>query len=202
MTITYQSETSQLDEGRVLKFGLRRDGRPLSWATVVERWQRDQQFREFFVSILANAPFQAYFWETPPLTDATLGDDFEFVLVNSHQLSGISPNRQAFSSHFEAAPPGASVISFENLGGDATLIAPCPQAPLSACSQLANFTREASRDQQHQLWKLVGATLEKRVGQKPVWLNTSGLGVYWLHIRLDCTPKYYTHDPYRNWKPG
>jgi hypothetical protein len=29
-----------------------------------------------------------------------------------------------------------------------------------------------------------------------MWLSTSGLGVAWLHIRLDSTPKYYQHQPY------
>ncbi|MDF9799652.1 hypothetical protein OKW21_004915 [Catalinimonas alkaloidigena] len=28
-------------------------------------------------------------------------------------------------------------------------------------------------------------------------MSTSGLGVYWLHIRLDSRPKYYQFDPYR-----
>ena len=27
--------------------------------------------------------------------------------------------------------------------------------------------------------------------QPKVWLSTSGLGVYWLHVRLDSRPKYY-----------
>jgi len=45
---------------------------------------------------------------------------------------------------------------------------------------------------------MVGAALERQLGAQPVWLNTSGLGIYWLHIRLDSSPKYYTHAPYRN----
>ena len=28
---------------------------------------------------------------------------------------------------------------------------------------------------------------------KPVWLSTSGMGVAWLHFRLDQRPKYYTY---------
>jgi hypothetical protein len=31
----------------------------------------------------------------------------------------------------------------------------------------------------------------------PVWLSTSGLGIYWLHFRLDTVPKYYTYAPYK-----
>lgn len=39
---------------------------------------------------------------------------------------------------------------------------------------------------------------EKRISGNPVWLSISGLGVYWLRIRLDARPKYYQHLPYKN----
>ncbi len=194
----YSSKVTQLDDGRVLHFRLLRDGGPLSWSDVVDRWQNDQSFRRFFVSVLVEAPFPAYFWETPPVTDATISREFEFVLVDSKQLADVRTDQQAFSNHFASAQPGASVIEFSNLGGDATLVVPCPCGPLSAYSQISTFARLAPDDQQHQLWTLVGATLERQLGAQPVWLSTSGLGIYWLHIRLDSKPKYYTHEPYRN----
>ncbi len=194
----YSSEVKQLHEGRVLRFRLLFDDRPLTWSDVVARWQNDQAFLCFFESILADAPFPAYFWETPPVTSSTLNQEFEFVLVNSEQLAGVTAEQRAFANHFASARSGASVIDFSNLSGDATLVVPCPRGPLSAYSQLSTFAREAPDDQQHQLWALVGAVLERRLGAQPVWLSTSGLGVYWLHIRLDSAPKYYTHEPYRN----
>lgn len=40
--------------------------------------------------------------------------------------------------------------------------------------------------------------LEKK--DVPIWLSTSGLGVYWLHVRLDTRPKYYNHDEYKYYK--
>ncbi len=195
---TYSTEITQLNQGRVLRFRLLRDGGPLSWSDVVDRWQNDQSFRCFFVSILVDAPFPAYFWETPPVTSATIDRDFEFVLVDSQQLAGVRTDEQAFANHFATAEPDASVIEFSNLSGDATLVVPCPRGPPSAYSQISEFARRAPDDQQHQLWTLVGAALERQLGAKPVWLSTSGLGVYWLHIRLDSAPKYYTHEPYRN----
>jgi hypothetical protein len=30
-----------------------------------------------------------------------------------------------------------------------------------------------------------------------MWVSTSGLGVYWLYIRLDSFPKYYNFQPYK-----
>ena len=31
---------------------------------------------------------------------------------------------------------------------------------------------------------------------RPLWLNTSGAAVAWLHVRLDSSPKYYRHREY------
>ena len=194
----YSTDVQQLDEGRVLRFRLLRDGEPLSFSDVMTRWQNDQAFRRFFISVLAGAPFPAYFWETPPVTRTTMTQEFEFVLVDSKSLYGVHTDQQAFSNHFASAEPGASVIEFPNLGGDATLVVPCPVGPLSAYSQISTFTHQAPDDQQHQLWIMVGAALERQLGAQAIWISTSGLGIYWLHIRLDSSPKYYTHEPYRN----
>lgn len=193
----YDTEYSPLDHGRVLHFRLLLDGQPLSWSGVIRRWQGDESFRRFFISILADVSFPAYFWETQPVTKSTLDQDFEFVIVEARQLAGVPTDKQAFASHFSSAQAGSSVIEFPNLGGDASLVVPCPLEPLSAYSEIASFARNAPSAQQHQLWKMVAATLERKMGTQPVWLNTSGTGIYWLHVRLDSTPKYYTHAPYR-----
>ena len=193
----YSADVTQLDAGRVLRFRLLSEGEPLSWSDVMGRWQDDQSFRGFFITVLADAPFSAYFWETPPVTRTTINREFAFVLVDSQQLAGVRSNQQAFENHFASAQPGASVIEFSNLGGDATLVVPCPSGPLTAYSQISTFARQAPAEQQNELWSMVGAAFERRLGAQPVWLNTSGLGIYWLHIRLDSSPKYYTHEPYR-----
>lgn len=198
MASTYTTEIKQLSDGRVLRHRLFRGEEPLSWSDVLDRWQKDPLFRSFFMSLLADAPYPAYFWETPPVTISTITETFEFVLVESQVLAGVRSDRQAFANHFAAVAEDESVIKFSNLGGDAMLVVPCPRGPLSAYSQISEFARRAPENQQHQLWAIVGATLKQQLGDQPVWLSTSGLGVYWLHIRLDATPKYYTHRPYRD----
>jgi len=197
VTNRYRAEITRLNKGRVLRFRLLGEGGPLSWSNVMDRWQNDPSFRCFFVSLLVDAPFPAYFWETPPVTRATIDREFAFILADSPGLAGIRTDQRAFVNHFASAEPDASVIEFPNLGGDATLVVPCPLGPLSAYSQISAFTRLAPDEQQHQLWTLVGATLERQLGAQPIWLSTSGLGVYWVHIRFDSEPKYYTHVPYR-----
>ena len=33
-------------------------------------------------------------------------------------------------------------------------------------------------------------------GGSPRWLSTSGLGISYLHVRIDKRPKYYSHQEY------
>ncbi len=45
--------------------------------------------------------------------------------------------------------------------------------------------------------RAVGKAVLDTVGPSKLWVSTSGAGVYWLHLRLDSYPKYYTYSPYR-----
>jgi len=108
------------------------------------------------------------------------------------------PDRDAFAEQFRAAGAASEVAVFANLGGDARLIAPCPRGEPRAYPHLAAFARHAPAAQQHALWARVGSELAAMIGTRPLWLSTSGLGVPWLHVRIDRSPKYYTHAPYRD----
>lgn len=68
-----------------------------------------------------------------------------------------------------------------------------------AFAYLAAFSRSAPLAQQHDFWQRVGLAVVNGVGELPSWASTSGLGVYWLHVRLDARPKYYTFRPYAIW---
>ncbi|MGH8495390.1 MAG: DUF6940 family protein [Gammaproteobacteria bacterium] len=186
-----------LRDGEACRISILRDSLLLTYSAVVDAWQDDAAFRNFFISILERAPFAAYFWETPPVTDRTADRTFEFVFVDSPFLAQTSPNASDFRSYFDAAEPAEDVVEFPNLGHDAFLIAPCPRAHESAYTHLAAFAREAPIDQQHALWRAVGASVARRLDEHPLWLSTAGGGVPWLHVRLDSRPKYYTYDPYR-----
>jgi len=90
---------------------------------------------------------------------------------------------------------------------------------LAPYSDLANFVRRADVRQVMETWRLAvrhyldrledprGASAKKAgepaprdgVDDAPVWLSTSGMGIAWLHLRLDSRPKYYTYRPYRVW---
>lgn len=171
-------------------------GSPLSYDEVIRLWQGDEGFRRFFTEAVRDSGFEAFFWETPPVTLSTLGRPFEFVVVEGGALARLRPDPQPFSKHF-AARSCPEVLSFPNLGGDATLIVPAPVSPDQACyTHLGNFLRAAPTGQVDRFWQVVGETMQQRVSASPLWLSTAGMGVSWLHLRLDSRPKYYRHRPY------
>jgi hypothetical protein len=191
----WTTRSEQIDQGRGLRFVVEFDARPATFAEALLGWREDAAFRSWFNEILAGAPFAAFRWETPPVSVATLGRPFEFVLLDSPGLARRA-DPEAFAEHFEGAP-GAEVVVFPNLGRDAVMVVPCPVAAPAAYAHLAAFVREAPDRQRHALWQSVGQAMLRRVGIEPVWLSTAGAGVAWLHVRLDDRPKYYGFGPYR-----
>jgi hypothetical protein len=190
----WHAALESLAGGRVQKLAIYAGNRALSFAALLDGWRTDARFRAFFNQLVADAPFAACFWETPPVTRRSLGQAFECVLVDSPALAGVAADRTAFAGYFDSA--GDTVIDFTNLGGDALLVAPCPQAPEQVYPHLAAFVRNGPVAQQQALWQRVGECVADRLSDRPLWVSTSGLGVYWLHVRLDSHPKYYTWRPY------
>ena len=184
-----------LSDGRGLRFEVDLGPSPATFGEILDAWQGDAAFRVRFLEALAGAPLAAFRWETPPVTEATVSRPFEFVLLDSPGL-GRRPDPDAFAEHF-AGPPGDDVVAFPNLGGDAVMVVPRPVAKSSAYGHLAAFVREAPEGQRQRLWEVVGRVMSERLGPRPVWLNTAGAGVSWLHVRLDSRPKYYGFGPYR-----
>ena len=183
----------EMDRGRVQHHRIALQGEPVPYDQVIHLWIRSPEFRSFFLARLAEAPFDAFRWETPPVTTATADRPFEFVLVDSPWLA-VPPDESPFAEHFRSAD---LVVTFPNLGHDAVLVAPCPPATPADYTHLAAFLREAPEVQQHEFRRKVGLAMQVRLGPDPVWLSTAGGGVDWLHVRLDDRPKYYSHAPYR-----
>jgi hypothetical protein len=188
--------SEQLANGRVIRVAMDFGSSPVSFADVLRHWQDDSDFRTMFMGLLADSPFSAFRWETPPITTATANRPFEFVLLDSPGLAS-NPDANAFAKHFRAGSQGG-VVEFPNLGKDAIMVVPCPNGPISAYGHIGAFVRQAPEPQRHAPWQLVGAAMQRRLGTKPVWLSTAGAGVSWLHVRLDDRPKYYGYAPYRS----
>lgn len=184
----------------VHKYSLFENESHLTYEDVIRAWRENSKFREFYFSILEKSLFDSYFWENPPVTTSTIRQAYEFVLVNSPQLSRVSADPGPFQNKFKFSPEeGQTVIAFENLGRDAELIVPFPIAPQRLYAHFASFIREAPENQKHDLFMTMAKSLKDRLNNNPTWVSTSGLGVYWLHIRLDSRPKYYSYQPYSHY---
>ena len=179
-----------------IKIRLLDDDRSVSFGDVLRLWQTSAAYRSLFTLTLQSVPFTAFLWESPPLSKGSLEQPFESVLVDCPSLVGVTPDRQTFASYFQN-DAGDGIVSFPNLGHDARLLAPCPLGPASAYTHLAAFVRQAPQQQVHALWRTLGQELQACLGEHPTWVSTNGLGVFWLHLRLDSQPKYYHHAPYR-----
>jgi len=194
----WRARVESLDNSNSQRTSIQSGSSHLTFSEVAGLWQDNTRFRDFFISLLSMAPWPACFWETPPVTLRTFDRQFEFVLVESRALAAMQPDRTAFDAYFRSAGETEDVVAFGNLGGDALLVAPCPRAPSSAYPHLVAFSRLAPVWQQHALWRGVAKTLLSRLDDNPVWLSTSGLGVPWVHVRLDSRPKYYQFGQYRS----
>lgn len=187
----------QLELGRVLRYTILRDSVPLTYARVLHDLQTDAEFRSFFISLLRDAPFVGYCWETPPITTKTESRPFEFVLLDCPRFETRATDDKTFASYFTPEDTAEGVVVFDSLGKDSLLIVPSPREHVSCYGHLAAFMRRAPKPQINALWRIVAATVQSRLSDAPLWLSTAGTGVAWLHVRLDSRPKYYGFAPYR-----
>lgn len=175
---------------------------PMSCKDVLREWRANEPFCRFWLNALRDVPYEAYCWETPPWTRATLARPFECVFVESSGLVRVRADPVPFARRFQD-PSAESIAVFENLGRDALLVAPRPEKTRTDYAHLASFSRSAPDTHAAGLWPAVARGIEERVGTVPVWVSTAGLGVHWLHVRIDSIPKYYRHRAYASpdfWK--
>jgi hypothetical protein len=174
--------------------------RQLSWEEVLGLW-RSAQFAIAFQRRLASSPHRAFFWETPPLTSAQRSTTpFEYVTVPAPHLEHIDPDPHTFEASIGGDRRGSGgAATFQNLGGDSTLVSPCEDARAVATHErgqyahIAAFARGASAEQAAAFWRAVADAVEQMLDQRgmdPLWVSTEGSGVSWLHVRLDPRPKY------------
>ncbi|MCT7953160.1 hypothetical protein NG798_25505 [Ancylothrix sp. C2] len=180
---------------RTIKFIITEVGSQLRFSDVLRLFCDSAGFRHYFSEELLSVPFSAFRWETPPVTIASIERKFEFVIIDSPELLQM-PDVGTFSNYFQSHAVD-DIAVFPNLGKDAIMVVPCPINRDSAYGHIAEFLRNAPEQQRHSLWKTVGQAMVDRLSAEPIWLNTAGAGVAWLHIRLDSRPKYYHYLPYK-----
>ena len=192
MSMRWNSRVESPDS-RTRRYLVLHEGRAASFGDVLRGWEEDEGFRSYFISLLREAPFGAFRWETQSATWSNVERDFEFVLIDSPGLDR-RPEAHVFDEQIGKSKDEA--VAFANLGGDATLVVPREMTDPSAYVHLASCVRRAPREQVDFLFRLVGRTVLSLLGESPLWVSTAGMGVAWLHVRIDSRPKYYGYLPY------
>lgn len=184
-------EAQPADSGRtdVLRYRVLRQGTPVPHGEALAELGGD--LGELITDLIHACPFEAVFFETPRVSDAPM----ELALVDAPVLARRSVEREPFAHELR----GADVATFPNLGGDAWLVVPAARGPHAAYGHLAAFVRGAPAEHVRALWAEAGNAIARWRRERGValWFSTSGLGVTWVHLRLDARPKYITYAPYR-----
>jgi hypothetical protein len=193
--VNLEARRRPLENGRGEIIEIHDGGQPLTAADAIARWRDDAAFRAFFIGELIANDYPGFFWEMPPLSPQTAGSPFECAVIRDDSLALIKPDDSDFEEHLNAA--SGAVAVFPNLGGDALLIAPRRISSVDCYGHIATFLRGAPPPQQQALFRAIAVEAKKLLEDgRRFWISTSGLGVPWLHIRLDSYPKYYQHRPY------
>lgn len=174
--------------------------RKLSWATAASSLESDAAFQDLLSRVLSESRFEAFLWECAPLSPARAAEfPFEFAVVRCDSLLRAKEDSRTFGAYLDDAKRvGKKVVRFENLGGDARLVVPSKE-PEVEYAHMGRFIRSAEVGQAREVWIAVGDEVNGLVRKGDTgsyWVSTCGLGVYYVHVRIDTTPKYYTYAPY------
>ncbi len=194
----FDASIDSLEPEKISRYRLTAQSGSLTFGSILALWRSDAAFQDYFSNLLAESAFAGFRWETPPWSTESLDRPFEFVLVNAAGLATRESDRGVFSAHYGGAEEDAGVVSFANLGGDATLVVPSPRCSDAAYGHLATFVRRAPQAQVRALWRVLSRGIEAKLSPRPLWVSTAGGGVVWLHVRLDSRPKYYAYKAYKS----
>lgn len=183
--------------------------RYLSYKNFIENLlQENENFLKVFFESLEDATWELdnYFWECIPVSRETIDKRFEFVVTKSISLERNEKRDQEFLTFKDHLVKSEDdhVTSFLNLGKDAILIVPIPKRinkrNFVQYKNISQFIMNSHKfpDQQISFWKEVAIRLNENLKDNiPLWLSTDGLGVNYLHVRIDFSPKYYSWKEYR-----
>ena len=131
----------------------------------------------------------SFFWETKCLK--TFNDEFEEEFIESKSLNNLLQNYNSFIEYINSSK-NKYATSFYNPNKTSLLIIPMPRDN-KKFTTLKDFIDNASLNHQKKFWKYVAKTIIKFMKEnKEVYISTHGLGVSYLHVRLDLSPKYYS----------
>ena len=152
------------------------------WSEQIESWRSGN-----CLSYPSNIKSQ-FLWETSPIyKDKDTNYEEEFIICK--QLDNQVNDYSSFSEHIHKSKD-SNVVSFFNLSKTSKLIAPMPKNKDYTSIKL--FIDNADKEQQISFWKKIAEEIDNiLINNDKIWVSTHGLGVPYLHVRIDTFPKYY-----------
>ena len=174
----------------------------LSYAQFIEGCKSNATFRDVVIELLQPTGYTDYLWEVIGTDQARWKQQpFECVLIKLPYRSAL--DYTPFLEHLKPAVADQKVvIAFPSLSGD-SLVVPVPSdlnnPAFPKYGHLADFIKHAPLKAKHELLRLMAHEFEHvcQSSARPMYLSTNGLAVAWLHVRIEHTPKYYNHQPYK-----
>lgn len=178
------------------RFKIKIDDEYLSFKEVFDLWQISEDFVLFYVEQMKQFNFKAIYWEHPAVTLDYLDMEYECIVLKSKTLEDKLIDEKAFENYIHT---DELVTNFMNLGKNARLVVPTKQTDTPIYNHLCKFLNQGNEEQIIALFQSIGKCILEEVEQgKTIWLSTAGLGVIWLHVRMDTVPKYYKTKAFRN----
>ena len=185
------------DSSRAVTYKVEQQKRTLSFKEVIDLLVNSSPFRTELTNTLKESEFDGFFWEVKPCTKGTIEQEFEFATVYGRRISEITMDSEPFKEYFNEEQ---TTLSFKNLKGDAQLIVPNNINTECNYAHFASFLRTAKEQEIDDFWKTIGTAYSNELNDQPIWLSTAGLGVHWLHVRIDKRPKYYRFEPFKSFE--
>lgn len=129
-----------------------------------------------------------FLWETSPISKYVDNEFLEKFIPNKN-LNCQTQNYSSFNQYINQSKTNTCV--FNNLNNTSRLIIPMPDSHKEYTS-LKLFIDNSDYDKQVEFWKTVAQEIEVMLQKhEKIWVSTHGLGVPYLHVRIDLNPKYY-----------
>ena len=153
------------------------------WKDKIDLWLKGE-ILEYPINIKTR-----FFYQTS-VCDKKLKNKYnEFFLLNNN-LDYLIQDYTVFIEYIKKSK-NKYATSFYNISRDALLVIPIPRKN-KIFTTVKDFIDNSSIKQQKILWKLVAKNVLKLLETyDQVYVSTHGLGVSYLHVRIDLTPKYY-----------
>ena len=165
-----------------------------TWGEVLNEWRHGNYLD------IKNKNLEKYMIFFKPFNNKN--SSFEYELIPEDEL----PDDQDFTpyiDHLTNLPKSKHSVSFMNLTNNIMLIVPKPVKNKNF-SHINNFTQNASETHKKSLYRNIAINLENVLNDlKPteyVYLSTHGLGVPYLHYRIEITPQYFNQTSFIDYK--